>query len=265
MPCPRKTRKMQRGGNNSIFLAAEKGDINTLKELLTNNKGINETGNSRKTPLFIASQKGYFEIVKLLLEKGADVNKAAKRGISPLWIASQEGHTNIVKVLLEAGADINKARNDGSTPLLVACFSNHIEVVKELIKKGADVNKSNIAQTPLTLSVLMGHIEIVKLLLDNGANINKPTSNGKTARDLALQEGYTDIVKLLDKTSVVKQLNVLNTSSRIIPAPAMVEIADYLTNLNPENKNYIVSRYATPNAERNAIPKPWYKTRKNRK
>ena len=45
----------------------------------------------------------------------------------------------------------------------------------------------------------------------------------------------------------------------------MREIANYMTKLTPKNKNYIVGRYATSNAERNAIPKPWYNTKKTRK
>jgi ankyrin repeat protein len=45
-----------------------------------------------------------------------------------------------------------------------------------------------------------GHVEVVKALLESGAELNARTRKGRTAVDIATQEGRHDITALLRDT-----------------------------------------------------------------
>jgi ankyrin repeat protein len=46
-----------------------------------------------------------------------------------------------------------------------------------------------------------GHVEVVKALLESGAELNARTRKGRTAIDIATQEGHNDITALLRETA----------------------------------------------------------------
>ena len=57
--------------NRSLFEAAEKGDIDRVKQLVTEGADINAQITSHgETALHIASARGHLKIVELLLAKG---------------------------------------------------------------------------------------------------------------------------------------------------------------------------------------------------
>jgi ankyrin repeat protein len=56
------------------------------------------------TPLFAAAQNGQMEMVRLLLSYGADVNARTEDGQSPLGMALQAGQAEVAAVLREKGA-----------------------------------------------------------------------------------------------------------------------------------------------------------------
>jgi ankyrin repeat protein len=126
-----------------------------------------------ETPLTVAAQKGYLGIVKELIAANADVNKAQDNGLTPLIFATLNGHLEIVKALIAAKADVNSADDEGYTPLIVAAQKGYLEIVKELIAAGADVNKGNAGNkyTPLSMAFSNRHREIVKVLIAAGANV----------------------------------------------------------------------------------------------
>jgi ankyrin repeat protein len=267
----KKTRKQRGGGIEELRYAIVKNDLNAVKDELEKDISIlNSKDNKGYPPIIIAVSESRTHIVKFLLEKGADINMTNHDGITALIIASNRGYKDIVQLLLEKGADINKANNNGETPLYAASVKNYTQIVSILLDNGAEVDKpTSEGYTPLMMASNYGHLDTVKLLLEKGADPILENKRGITAYDVALMNRRSSIVKLfkkiIEKNKLVNKLNALNSTGRIIPAPAMREMASYMANLTTTNKNYITSRYATPNAERNAIPKPWYKTRKTRK
>merc|ERR1712013_726849 len=58
-----------------------------------------------KYPLNYAADYGQVEVLKFLVSKNADVNKGDKYGITPLLNAIGEGHEDAVRYLLSVGAD----------------------------------------------------------------------------------------------------------------------------------------------------------------
>jgi hypothetical protein len=152
----------------------------------------NEGGSS---PLFIAASKGYVGIVRELINAGADLNIHNKDGSSPLFIAASNGHIETVRILLEKGANPNTSHSSGWTPLLSATYNGHTEVVRTLLEKGANPNHSRSnGWTPLHLAAKMGYVEIVKELINAGANVNLPNKDGKTAYDISKNQHIKDIL-----------------------------------------------------------------------
>ncbi|EDO42735.1 predicted protein, partial [Nematostella vectensis] len=54
-----------------------------------------------QTPLHKAAGKGNIESVRLLLTRGADVNFADKQGRTPMLLAWNKGHRDCFKIMLE--------------------------------------------------------------------------------------------------------------------------------------------------------------------
>lgn len=87
--------------------------------------------------LRIAANAGNLEEVKRLLSGGADINASAENGMTPLILASGQGHTKVVELLLRKGADVNAKTNIGTTALKFATDRAHKKVIALLRKHGA--------------------------------------------------------------------------------------------------------------------------------
>ena len=86
-------------------------------------------------PLLVAAGKGDLAKVKELVTQGADVNGQSLASSTPLIEATYNGRIEVVKYLLENGANPNVMKKDGATAL---GFSNKYPDIKELlIKAGA--------------------------------------------------------------------------------------------------------------------------------
>lgn len=139
-----------------------------------------------------AAQKGDVENVKNLLAKGADPNAQTSTGETALFFAAWKGHREVAALLVEAGAGTDAQDGLGRTALAVAANFNRTEVVGELLKHGADPNlPDKEGWTPLMKAVEKGSAEMVRLLLDAGATLAARNQEGKRAVDYARSESET--------------------------------------------------------------------------
>jgi len=96
-----------------------------------------------KTALHVAAEEGQLELVKKLLSKGANVNARTESSPpsdtifftlageqTPLLIAAKYNHPEVMRALIAAGADTKVKAQDGSTLLLAAAGSGHVEAVR---------------------------------------------------------------------------------------------------------------------------------------
>ena len=67
--------------------------------------------------LLKAAERGNIEAVKQHLAAGTDVNAKTGSGRTPLHYAAREGHKEITDLLLANGADVNAKNDEGGTPL----------------------------------------------------------------------------------------------------------------------------------------------------
>ncbi|VVC35016.1 Ankyrin repeat-containing domain,Ankyrin repeat [Cinara cedri] len=151
-------------------------------------------GQYGRTSLHLAAEKGQIDVVSNLVAGGADIHAKDEYGTTPL-----KNHKKVIEFLVEKDADVNIADNKcENTALHRATEKGFKAVVEFLVEKGAKVNAINIVrETPLQLAVRGGHKEIVGFLVANGADVNTVSKFGGTALHSAVEEGYTDIARFL--------------------------------------------------------------------
>lgn len=145
-----------------LLIAAENGDKDTVKELLSQGVDPNYTLSTGFTALFTAVNKKHHELMQLLLDNGADPDIATDGDRrTPLILAAKIGDPKSVELLLNAQADVNKTDAYGGSALTSAAAARFCS--KE--------DKES----------------VLTLLLDAGINTNIETSFGYTAMEVAEQ------------------------------------------------------------------------------
>jgi len=140
------------------------------------------------------------EILKVLIDNGANVDAVDKqRGWSSLFWALAHFNTEAVELLVNKGADVTLTDEEGYTPLHYAQLP---ESVKILVDKGADVNaRAKNGNTPLHMVPV---VDTAQILISHGADVNAKNNDGETPLDLAIRDGYKELVELLSKHGAKK-------------------------------------------------------------
>ena len=86
--------------------AVLRGDVETMRDLLSRNMDPNARDRHGQTGVMLAAHAGHLAAVQLLFDHGADLNVTAKFGLSAVMLAVIAGHTEIAKALAHAGADL---------------------------------------------------------------------------------------------------------------------------------------------------------------
>ena len=89
---------------NSFCISIAKGDIETVKKLLSLGEDVNQKSYGM-TPLMYAAKYNRTEILKLLIEKGADLNAKSDKNMTAIKYAelhgAKEAYAILEKVLSE--------------------------------------------------------------------------------------------------------------------------------------------------------------------
>lgn len=175
----------------SIDLLKRKGD----------STDTNERGGLGWTPLYRTVICGHFKAAEFLLQNRANPNEVNNLGETALHQTADNSQYALAELLLKHGADPNSQQNDGDTPLHHASFRGDLKMVDILLKADASPNTQNFrvrprqfGRTPLHYASDCGYADCVKLMMLSGANLSivdrvTPTQQGKTAPDLATNEG----------------------------------------------------------------------------
>jgi ankyrin repeat protein len=141
---------------NNFMLAIKRGDVTTVRRLITEGYDISTIGMFGATPLLTSCQYGYRDITELILNhqniNSTIVNHCNEKKVSALLYACMNGDMAIVEKLLILGA---KPFPDPSLPI------------------HNPITDSTIALTPLSIAIINGHLPIVKFLLDIRNDVNQ--------------------------------------------------------------------------------------------
>ena len=91
------------GPSMSIHEAANKGNIEAVKQHLDAGVNVNKKDQLGETPLHSAAKEGHMQIIELLITKGADVNAIDAAGQTPLDWAEEEKQTETANLLRKHG------------------------------------------------------------------------------------------------------------------------------------------------------------------
>ncbi|XP_012246388.2 kinase D-interacting substrate of 220 kDa B isoform X2 [Bombus impatiens] len=218
-------------GSTALILAASKGKIHFVRELINHGADVNAEDADNWTALLCAAKEGHTDVCLELLEHGADLEHrdmggwtalmwATYKGRSPtvmmllgreadvnahgnfhisslLWAAGR-GYPDIVKDLIAHGAKVNVGDKYGTTALVWASRKGHVEIVDTLLKAGANVDTAGMySWTALLVATLGNHLEVVLLLLEHKPNVNALDKDGCTALAIACREGHHEIANAL--------------------------------------------------------------------
>ena len=96
----------------AVFLA----NVERVSAMLRDKPELVEERYARgDTALHHATRNGDLEVVKQLVSNGADVNAIAHQGHFPLYCAAGHGHVETTRYLVENGADLRTRLSDGKT------------------------------------------------------------------------------------------------------------------------------------------------------
>jgi len=199
--------------SSPIHTAAQKGDVDAVRQLIADRVNVNAKDYYGKTPLHVAAETGHEKVAVLLIEAGADMEvrtPSSGRGFSdngstPLILTARWGHTSVTELLINSGADVNArtGRDSGQRrgrhgALHYAASHGHEGIVELLITGGADIDlRAGSLETPLFDAARAGYKSIIELLISNGANVNAMDQKAGTPLHLAVISGDYDTVRLL--------------------------------------------------------------------
>lgn len=206
-------------GWTPLHWAAQKGDMDVVKLLLSKGADVNAYHEKAGTPLHMAVYSGQAEVARLLIAGGADLNVVTKaKRESPLYLAIYVGFPEIARMLIESGADIHVEGPAGSTLLHTAVFARNKEIAGLLVENGADLEaKDEAGMTPLHWGVAEGgDPDLVAWLLEKGADPNSQEKNGCTPLHLAIIADQTESARHLVESGA----NINARTTREIKGPA---------------------------------------------
>jgi quinoprotein dehydrogenase-associated probable ABC transporter substrate-binding protein len=213
--------RLDKQGYSALHSAARRKDEEIIKALIGLEADVNARDQDGYSALDHAVLRNFGPGIDALAAAGVDLDARNKDGFTPLAIAIIEDQFKAAMALIGAGASIEAAVGDaGLTPLMLAAGKegrrltlgagvsrvekidpkepDPLMITRALIDKGANVNAvSTSGVTALILAAAHNNAPIVGVLAEAGADRNFRNRDGKTASDIAQQNGNTAVVSLL--------------------------------------------------------------------
>ena len=224
--------------SETLVMACRMGHLNVVTWLIENTEAdvnykgnyveteVNHKGKYTMTPLLAACYYGHFSIVKYFLHisRPPNVNIFDTLGDTPLIKSCFNSEIVISKYLIQTSIDIdvNIYNNEDNTalhytvwrnkkddsPLHKACKTNNVnEVLRQIYVCKHNINlQNNDGYTPLHLACIYGHRDIVVTLMMAGADEEITSCDFKTAAQVAEMMKHDELLKLVDRISLMKEL-----------------------------------------------------------
>ena len=163
----------------SLVIAAKRGDLNAVRELLSK---VIISEEARGRAVWRASWRGYLSIVRELLSNHATISRSHRQSA----IFSSRSHIDIVRELLN-----NISEEDRGLIVFDASGQGYLDVVRELLSNHATISEKHRGRAVWHAS-WMGHLDIVRELLNSLSEKDR----GLTAIEAA-ENNHLEIIKLL--------------------------------------------------------------------
>lgn len=188
-------------GETALHLAAQSGDREMAREILSAGAAVHVTDRHNNTPVIYAAMRGDAEMLALLLRHDNSGIRHSGNSGTALHAAVESGKTDAVAALLEFGADIDARSGSGATPLHISVLRQNLAMTEYLLARGAEVTAAgNSGETPLHLAAQQGDMALLKLLFAHGAAVGlqrQTKTNKYTPLECAIDAGHEDAARYL--------------------------------------------------------------------
>lgn len=192
--------------NEPLLVAAERGDTDTVADLIRSDAAINGKDSEGRTALMLAVYNNDAATAKVLLDAGADVDLQDHMKNNPFLYAGAEGYLEILRLTIAAGADPTITNRYGGTALIPAAERGHVDIIEELLTTTeVDINHvNNLGWTALMEAVILNdgnetQQRVVQMLIDHGADVNIPDKDHISPLQHARDKGFKELEEILLK------------------------------------------------------------------
>jgi ankyrin repeat protein len=213
--------------DTDIFDAIRAGDVEAVRAILDAEPGrVDGRPEEALSPVVAAAYAWQWEVLAALLERGPSLSAfeaalvgdvealaaaldadpgAAHRispdGFTPLHVAAFFGKVETLRLLLARGASpsVRSTNAMANLPLHAALAGRMpLEGLRLLLDAGAPVDdRQHGGWTALHAAAQHGQVDRIDLLLERGADPSLPTEDGRSAADLADEQGHADVAAYL--------------------------------------------------------------------
>ena len=135
-------------GRTTLSWAAQRGDLEAVKQLLGCGADPHYAGASGKRPLHWLAYAETSKCMRLLLDAKSFVHAKDTVGNTALIMAAElQDNTSFTELLLSHGADIESQDRDAWRPLHWAASRNRSAQMSVLLRKDADIHASTLKST----------------------------------------------------------------------------------------------------------------------
>lgn len=160
-------------------------------------EALKQMGGDGSTPLMLAAEKGDVKRVKELIEQKQDLMSRNKLQRTALHSAicpqnlDFQASAQVVEALLHHKADVTAKDSSGKTPLHLVVMNDNFLALQTLLKylSGKLDEVDNLGRTALHLAACEGRIDIIRALIDASADANAMDFEGKSAIEVAENHG----------------------------------------------------------------------------
>jgi len=217
----------------ALHYAAKTSNCDIARLLLDKGADLAAEDKHGWSVLHYAVRYGKEEMVEFLISRGANLHAKEKRGLNVLHLAARNGQSDKARLLLENCADVHQCQNQGWNSLHLAVRYGQPDTISTLLEYGIEIDAENGGWTALHLAALNGHVDIASILLNKSATCSVNNGDGKTALDIARDEGHEQIVVIIMETEFQGGHAQLPTPPPTPPsAQSMKVLQGNLNNLN---------------------------------
>ncbi len=235
----RKNRNEELTWGDRLLIAAHKGDIKRIRQLLSQSdeeEYEEQLADVGACAMLLAAKSGHINIIRLLLSAKTDHLVLSRSKYSALMKAAQNGMTDEARLIINAGADVN-ADDCHPTPLILASENGFNDIVELLIATGA---KKHHTPNALALACRYGHFKTVETLLKAGCDPNHESEyNADSALIHALQGKHASLALIQLLVEFGADVNADTTHSSVFMEAAR--------HCGPDILQYLIDQGAKPN------------------
>uniref|UniRef100_UPI0037E7F80F BRCA1-associated RING domain protein 1 n=1 Tax=Semicossyphus pulcher TaxID=241346 RepID=UPI0037E7F80F len=207
----KKSPRRERGDSPSgVAAVGRKSPCSPAGRPTSGSPAVMKRNHKGETPLHLAAIKGDVEAVRELLDQGSDPNLKDNAGWTPLHEACNLGHLPVVEVLLSRGTLLNTPGYENDSPLHDAVRNGHPAIVRQLLQHGASQNVLNLyGKRPADYAVSLEMLQIFQDASEGTQYANttlSPSASLSVVSDCARREEM--VVLLASKLSRPEQLQL---------------------------------------------------------